>query len=109
MGLQGPAGPQGPQGPQGVPGVSGYEIVNATTHSANLASSVTISARAQCPSGKRVLAGGVQSINGFNYLTVTSSYPDAATQSWFGEVRNSGFVSAGSSDVIVYAICGNVQ
>lgn len=109
QGATGPMGPIGPQGPQGEPGISGYEIVNATGHSSNLASGVTLSARAQCPAGKRVLSGGVRSINSFNFLTVTSSYPDAATQSWFGEVRNSAFSSAGVADIVVYAICANVQ
>jgi hypothetical protein len=106
----GPIGPQGPTGTQGPPGVSGYEIATATEHSSNLASGAFLSARAQCPAGKRILAGGVQSINiPLRYLTVSSSYPDPATQSWFGEVRNSGFFSGGSSDIVVYAICANIQ
>jgi hypothetical protein len=102
-------GPAGPSGSDGAPGVSGYEIVTATTHSNNLGSGLVISAQARCPSGKKVIAGGGRSVNSLLYLTLTSSYPDPATQSWIAETRNSGMFSGGASDVTAYAICANVQ
>jgi hypothetical protein len=102
-------GPAGPIGPQGAPGVSGYEIVQASSpHANNIAVGQTLSARAQCPAGKRVLTGGVQTVNANRVLTVTSSYPDT-NQSWFGEARNSSLTANGAADVIVFAICATVQ
>ena len=109
VGPVGPIGPSGPVGPQGAPGVSGYEIVSASTHSANLASGDVLSARAACPAGKRPLGGGVQALNAFHYATVSSSFPDPASATWVGEIRNNSFNSAGATDVVVYAICGKVQ
>jgi hypothetical protein len=89
--------------------VSGYEVVTASAHAANLASGDILTARATCAAGKRPLGGGAQSVNAFHYLTVSSSYPDPASASWVGEARNSSFNSAGASDIVVYAICANVQ
>jgi hypothetical protein len=89
--------------------VSGYEIVSATMHSSNLGGALSLSTRATCPSGKRVLAGGVQTSNTGKNLVVIASYPEAATQSWFGEARNLTSLSIGAADIFVYAICANVQ
>jgi hypothetical protein len=106
----GPAGPTGPAGPAGGSGVSGYEIVSTPVHSNNLGVGMTLTARAACPTGKRVIGGGAQSINAYRYLAVTSSYPDGSSQNaWYGEVRNQATVPAGSADLIVYAICVIIQ
>ena len=83
--------------------------MSASTHSANLASGDVLSARAACPAGKRPLGGGVQALNAFHYATVSSSFPDPASATWVGEIRNNSFNSAGATDVVVYAICGKVQ
>ena len=89
--------------------MSGYEIVQAASvHVLNIAVGQVLGARAVCPNGKRVLAGGAQTVNANRVLTVTSSYPDT-NQSWFGEARNSSLSSNGAADVIVFAICANVQ
>src|SRR5262249_22618390 len=108
-GAIGPIGAPGPTGPQGAPGVSGYEIVAASAHSANLASAAMLTARPTCPSGKRALGGGGQSADTFSYMTVTSSYPDPASPGWVGEIRNSSPNSGGATDIIVSAICAQVQ
>ena len=89
--------------------MSGYEVVTATTHSGNLASGASLTARASCTGGKRPLGGGVQAVNAFGYAVTTSSYPDAVNSAWVGEIRNSSFNSGGATDVIVYAICAAVQ
>jgi len=89
--------------------VSGYEVVTATARSANLGNAELLSARATCPTGKRPLGGGVQSVNALHYPTVDSSYPDPVTPGWVGEIRNGAFASSGATDIVVYAICANVQ
>jgi hypothetical protein len=116
-GAQGPAGPQGPVGPQGAVGVSGYEVVWSDIGTATGAGYKTQTVA--CPSGKKVLGGGVR-------LTTTSggastagwyvsgSYPGTNTGSgvapgtgaWTGSVFNAN--SSGSSNWAVYAICAAV-
>jgi hypothetical protein len=64
LGLQGPAGTQGPagaagaQGTPGAPGLSGVEVVTAAGN-AVVSASGTSTATASCPSGKKVIGGGV--------------------------------------------------
>ena len=89
--------------------MSGYEIVSAAWHSNNLGAGLSGGATAKCPTGKKVLGGGVQSSNSGRNLLVVSSYPDGATQSWVGESRNISTLSIGVADVVVFAICANVQ
>ena len=72
-GQQGPAGPAGPagapgatgppgatgaQGQKGADGVSGYEIVNTSTNSSIPAGAAALR-QADCPTGKKAIAGGV--------------------------------------------------
>jgi hypothetical protein len=89
--------------------VSGYEMASGIARSANLGGGLALSARAVCPPGKRVLGGGVQTANTGRNLVVIASYPDAAAQAWFGEARNLTNLSIGAADLLVYAICANVQ
>ena len=106
-GATGPQGPQGLIGPQGTPGVSGYQTVTATASSPNLANGGLINARALCPAGTRVLAGGAHQTTSALFavsLTLASSYPDTA-QSWFAEFRNNVGFSIGAVTIVVYAIC----
>jgi hypothetical protein len=106
QGATGPAGIQGPAGPQGVAGVSGYQIVTAT-NSAALPGGRLLNARAQCPDGMKVFAGGVSQTppGTFNLsLLLVSSYPDTNT-SWFAEFRN---IQSGTFPMVtmtVYAVC----
>lgn len=51
-----PAGPQGPAGPAGAPGVSGYQLVSVESPTD---SNPTKQITASCPSGKKVLGGGI--------------------------------------------------
>jgi len=89
--------------------VSGYEIVTASGHSNNLGIGEMLSARALCPTGKRPLSGGVQSVNPQRYPTIGSSYPDPTLPMWVGEIRNTTAAAVGSTDIVVYAICARVQ
>ena len=70
VGPEGPAGPEGPQGPAGEDGVSGYEVVSETYFTlffGGESKTYTI----DCPSGKRVLGGGV-----IEYGGITATQPD---------------------------------
>ena len=89
--------------------MSGYEVVTVTTHSGNLASGASLTARALCTAGTRPIGGGAQAVNAFGYAVTSSSYPDVAASGWFGEIRNISFNSGGATDIVVYAICANVR
>jgi hypothetical protein len=114
QGVTGPSGPQGPAGPigpQGVPGVSNYQVLTGTASIANLGAGRLISARASCPAGTRVLAGGVQQTTTATLaisMTQVSSYPDTSA-SWFAEFRNNESFSIGAVTLVVYAICATVN
>ena len=113
-GATGPAGPSGPQGvagPQGLPGVSNYQMLTGNASSLNLGAGKLINAKAVCPVGTRVLAGGVQQTTVATIgvsMTLVSSYPDTP-QSWFAELRNNQTFSAGAVTLVVYAICATVN
>lgn len=86
--------------------MSGYQIVTAS-NSAGLGSGKLINAKAVCPAGTRVLAGGVTQTPPLSFaisLTLSSSYPDT-NQSWFAEFRNNEGFSIGTISITVYAIC----
>jgi len=79
--------------------------------SANLGAGRLINARALCPAGTRVLAGGVQHTTSPTLaisLTLVSSYPDTA-QSWFAEFRNNQTFSLGAVTLVVFAVCATVN
>lgn len=60
-GPQGPQGPMGPQGEQGEPGIAGYEVVELSIERDSPGFATT---RVDCPSGKRVLGGGLKMLLG---------------------------------------------
>jgi hypothetical protein len=99
-----PHGPVGPQGPPGSPGVSGREQVATETP---LSSFSPKNISVPCPSGKRVLGGGVEiSGAGRARVTVVENKPsgDAA---WEGEAFEA--VATGATwKLVVHAICANV-
>lgn len=100
-GATGPPGPQGvpgPAGPAGPGGVSGYEIVN---DSFDVGGFSTGAGDVVCPSGKKVLGGGVFASSSH----VIRTAPNGFGTGWMGVVGNP-FV--GAERVTVYAICANV-
>ncbi len=99
VGPIGPAGPAGPVGPAGQPGVSGYEIVQAAV---NLNPGTVTQWDATCPSGKRVLGGGVSA--SISSAVVFGNKPQGDT-AWRGEVYN----PTDPGTMTVFAICGVVQ
>jgi hypothetical protein len=80
---QGPAGPAGPAGPQGPPGLSAYQTVFTTSA---IDSSTTRTLTASCPSGKRVLGGGVAISPDTAGVALTSNYLANAT-TWTASAR----------------------
>jgi hypothetical protein len=103
-GVDGPAGPQGPVGPAGL---SGVEIVTADGNVIINFSGVS-TATAPCPTGKKVLGGGVGMgfvIGSISSQSVRASYPiSMGGDGWHGELE------ANVSDdwaARVYAVCAN--
>jgi hypothetical protein len=72
-GPAGPAGPTGPAGPAGPAGLSGAERVDATSPSN---STTTRTMTVACPTGKRLLGGGVRLNPVLAQLAVQQSFPD---------------------------------
>jgi hypothetical protein len=83
------------------------EIVPKTTFStAHVTSMATTTHRAACPAGKRIVSGGFNLASTLaRALTVLTSYPEAATQSWVVELKNHTSMNLGFVDVTVYATC----
>jgi hypothetical protein len=100
-----PTGPTGPQGPAGPPGVSAREQISAET---GVSSASPKSITATCPTGKRVLGGGVEiSGAGRARVTATENKPSGDT-GWEGEAFEA--VATGSGwKLVVHAICANVS
>ena len=97
--------PAGPPGPQGAPGVSGREQVNAESP-LNSVPSKNISVT--CPSGKKVLGGGVElSGPGRNRVSTTEDQP-LGDNGWEAEAFEVVATPA-NWKVVVHAICGNVS
>ena len=72
-GPRGPVGPVGPAGPAGPAGLTGAERVDATSPS-NSTSTRTMTVA--CPTGKRLLGGGVRLNPVLAQLAVQQSFPD---------------------------------
>lgn len=97
-GDKGDTGPAGPQGPPGPSGLSGYEIVSASFDAPGFSTS---GKDAVCPSGKKVLGGGVWT----SKSNIIRSAPFGSS-AWAGVVSNP-FID-GDLGVTVYAICASV-
>jgi hypothetical protein len=101
-----PAGPQGPAGPAGPSGISGYQVVEADSVSDATA---TKQLTANCPSGKRVLGGGLQILGaGKQYIASNGGYPSANGTAFTGEGQNIGTSIPVIWQLKVYAICATV-
>ncbi len=100
-GATGAKGDTGAAGPQGIPGVSGYEIVisDAVTHSSD-AQGFGV---ASCPTGKKVLGGGVVGSNAAHHVGGSAPMPGGTT--WGAWMNNTAAVSLSFR---VYAVCAVV-
>jgi hypothetical protein len=103
-GPSGPAGPPGAQGPAGPPGLSGLELRSQSTPSDSQASKLEF---AECPTGKRVVGGGVRvSGPGEDFVAITRSFPED-TRTWEGEAHEH-FSTSSEWTLTVFAICATV-
>jgi hypothetical protein len=103
-GPRGPGGQQGPGGPQGPPGLSGLEVVSVSTLSNSQDGKVEF---ADCPTGKKVIGGGVE-VTGEaqDFVAVTRSDPNSAVQ-W--EAQAHEHTSTGLAwTLTVFALCAVV-
>lgn len=137
-----PAGPQGPQGARGPKGskgdkgqkgdkgdkgatgpagVSGYEVVNQTFKEVFIENSggmrgLSEVKTANCPAGKRVIAGGTNlgtnaTQNGQQRsVSVSMSAPNGTGTGWSAQLFNNETSGGGTSiDLQIYAVCANVS
>ena len=101
---QGPTGPAGPQGPAGPTGISNWEFVNkgyAIPADGNESLSV------DCPSGKKVLGGGV-TVDGSanNWPRLQYSGPGGIATGWVARISNADGAPFGA---FIWAICATVS
>jgi len=104
QGVQGEQGEQGIQGDQGDPGISGWERVSEIHP---VASSGLSGAAVNCPAGKKVFGGGVDSALTFSSgrPVMMESYPSSDT-AWSVLMHNGSGVAF---NMTLWAICANVS
>jgi hypothetical protein len=103
-GAQGPTGPTGPTGASGAPGLSGMERVDTTSVSNSLS---TKTQATTCPSGKRLLGGGVRLNPLIAQLGVQQAYPD--NDNVFRATVREVTATATNWSITVFAVCANAS
>ena len=83
----------------GVPGISGYEIVSQPVTVPFTTPGIT--ATADCPAGKMVIGGGIDTADDLGNIFARDSYPNSSGTGWTWVIRNA-FVER---VVTIYAIC----
>ena len=104
-GPRGPAGPAGPTGPAGPAGLSGLERVETTSTPSNSVTPKTQTTA--CPTGKRLLGGGVRLNPYLTQLVVQQSFPDNDNV-YRATVREVSATAANWS-ITVFAVCANAS
>ena len=110
-GDKGDPGSPGTPGADGAPGLSGVEMVTASA-SNTINTLATLTADPECPSGKKVIGGGVDislSIGSFSTgPIVEESHPvvSLGLEGWTASVRGQNNDDWG---ITVYAICANAS
>jgi len=99
-GPRGPAGPVGPAGPAGAAGVSGLERVESTSAVNSLATKTQTTA---CPTGKRLLGGGLRLNPALAQLAVQQSYPD--NDNVYRATVREITATAATWSITVFAVC----
>jgi hypothetical protein len=100
QGAQGITGPKGDKGDSGAPGISGYVRVFGS-YTPNISPGGFGTAEVKCPTGKKVLGGG---LDGFVHLAIRDSYPSSDDR-WIIQGLN---VGSTSGPFQAYAVCANV-
>jgi hypothetical protein len=99
-GPAGPIGPAGPTGPAGPAGLSGLERIDTTSASNSVGSKTQTTT---CPTGKRLLGGGVRVNPGLVQLGVVQSYPD--NDNTYRATVREVTATATSWSITVFAVC----
>ena len=99
-GPAGPVGPVGPVGPAGAAGVSGLERVESTSAVNSL---TTKTQTTTCPTGKRLLGGGVRLNPALAQLAVQQSYPD--NDNIYRATVREITATAATWSITVFAVC----
>ena len=103
-GPTGPTGPIGPAGPAGPAGLSGLERVESTSAS----NSVTSKSQATtCPTGKRLLGGGVRLNPLLAQLNVQQAFPD--NDNIFRATVREVAATAANWSITVFAVCATAS
>jgi hypothetical protein len=103
-GPAGPTGPIGPAGPAGPAGLSGVERVDTTSAS----NSVTAKTQATtCPTGKRLLGGGVRLNPLLAQLNVQQAFPD--NDNVFRATVREVTATAANWSITVFAVCASAS
>jgi hypothetical protein len=103
-GPAGPTGPIGPAGPAGPAGLSGLERVD-TTSASNSATPKTQATT--CPTGKRLLGGGVRPNPLLTQLNVQQAFPD--NDNVFRATVREVTATAANWSITVFAVCANAS
>jgi hypothetical protein len=99
-GPRGPAGPVGPAGPAGPAGMSGLERVETTSAVNSLAIKTQTTT---CPTGKRLLGGGVRLNPSLTQLAVQQSFPD--NDNVYRATVREITATAANWSITVFAVC----
>ena len=103
------AGPAGPPGLDGQDGVSGWQVIEVTQIFSSWAANEVKTINATCPSGKKLLGGGVQFPATIGQFAVKNSFPvPPAYVKWEGTVQNLGATYNQISVWAVFAIFANI-
>lgn len=114
IGPMGPMGPQGPAGPAGIggtgAGLTGVEVVFSLNPNppTTIQSFNSLVGYATCPTGKRAIGGGFESLGGATQMVSIGSFPFSET-TWRVQVRNMLSTSLANSQVRVYVICAPAE
>ena len=103
-GPAGPTGPIGPAGPAGPAGLSGLERVDTTSASNSVASK---SQATTCPTGKRLLGGGVRLNPLLAQLSVQQAFPD--NDNVFRATVREVAATAANWSITVFAVCATAS
>ena len=103
-GPAGPAGPTGPAGPAGPAGLSGLEKIDTTSASNSISPKTQTTT---CPTGKRLLGGGVRLNPSLAQLAVQQSFPD--NDNVYRVTVREMAATAAAWSITVYAVCATAS
>ncbi|MBF6596587.1 MAG: collagen-like protein [Thermaceae bacterium] len=104
QGNTGAQGLQGAPGPQGQPGVSGYQRVVITLSNQTLGAFGENVQFVNCPTGKRVVGGGLIVFNAVGRWLNGTNGPSSDTQ-WVVALENFSNATITAGQINIYAIC----